>query len=794
MTSDEQTMVARYQRARMLLEGMYTSKLVQNDILFPHWIGQSDCFWYERRSKSGKHYRLVDTKTLTNEPAFDHKALGRALAEAVGQEIDVEDIPLNNVEITLSPPQVLFTSFDRRWVFEQGATICREVDAVPENWVLSPDGKQAIFTREFNLWVRDLTSGKERALTEDGEEDLVYAIEGENYGHSTDPWGRRAQVRWSPDGCRIFAVLRDTRQVKVVPVVQHVPLDGSLRPTVANYKIALPGDSHIPEYHLLTIEVTTGTIQLAHYPTIPVLNNGRGYFNVGMGWWNTDSRRAYFVDQARNYKKIKIVEFDTDTGETRILLTETSTTHLNLAPSIFDHPAFLPLPETSELIWWSERSGWGHLYLYDLETGTLKHPITAGDWLVREVLQFDSERRELFVQTTGRVTNRDPYYRDLCRIQIDTGEITTIVSSDHDYFVASKKSTTVFYAKVYGVDVDTTAGVSPNSNFTIVTRSRADQVPVSLLFDRQGKELCEIEKADISALPDGWQWPEPVKLKAADGKTDIYGLVYRPSNFSPKQSYPILASGYHCPASAIVPKGSFSNQPIFGMFYFNEIAMAELGFVVIQIDGRGTPYRDKAFLDECYGWPLSASKMEDEVAGIRQLAERYPYMDLERVGGICPGGGPGSILGLLEHPNFYKVGVSTIHYDYRLCPSTMNADKFGEASGPDTTHQFPEDLVGNLKGKLLLMYGMLDTGNLPATAFRLVEALQRANKDFDMLLFPRGHHSASDYQMRRVWDYLVKHLLGAEPPKEFNLKTSVDLNEILLKTDGNTNKLLSNKI
>ena len=371
-------MEARYQRASKLLKGMYTSDLVQNDILFPHWIEQTDCFWYERALKKGKQYRLVDAKPATNSEAFDHQALANALSEKVGQDVSAMNLPLNQVEICLSPRKVLFDAFDKRWSYEEGTESCCEVDAIPESWAVSPDGKQAVFTRDFNLWLRDMESGEERALTEDGEENLVYAVEGENYGHSTDPWGRRAQACWSPDGRQIFTVLRDTRQVKTIPVIQHVPLDASIRPTVETYKIALPGDLHIPQYHLLTIEVASGALHRANYPAIPALNNGRGYFNVGMGWWAKDSRRAYFVDQARDYKTVKVVEFDTHTGETRTLLTETSDTHVNLAPGSFDHPVCLALPETNELIWWSERTGWGHLYLYDLETRRIETPNYTG--------------------------------------------------------------------------------------------------------------------------------------------------------------------------------------------------------------------------------------------------------------------------------------------------------------------------------------------------------------------------------------------------------------------------------
>ena len=783
MTDEAQIMESRYQRAKTLLQGMHCGSLVKNDIIFPHWIDQSTTFWYERDLIIGKEYRLVDADTKSNELAFDHSELAKALRNAVNKDINSHNLPLKNVEIKISPRRIFFSAFDRRWMFDCNSGRCEEVNEWPEHWVISPDGNQALFRRDFNVWLRDLTSGEEWALTQDGVEDFAYAIDGENYGHSVDRWGVRAQASWSPDGHRIFTLLRDTRQVKSLPVVQHVPLDGTIRPKVSHYKIAFTEDTQVPEYHLMAIEVATGIVKKAHYPSIPVLNNSVGYFNIGMGWWSMDSRRAYFVDQARDYKTVKVIEFDTNTGETRVLFTEISTTNVSLSPSVFDHPTFIPLPASSELIWWSERTGWGHLYLYDLETGKLKHALTQGKWLVREVLEVDVERRELFVQTTGRTPGRDPYYKDLCRLHIDNCNLTTLVSSDHEYFVASKSQQTVRDAKLLGFDTDTTAGISHNYDFVVVTRSRADEVPVSLLIDRDGNELLSIETADVSNLPVGWQWPEPVKLEAADGKTDIYGLVYRPSDFSPEGSYPVLACGYYCEAGPIVPKGSFSNgSSVLGLFYFHAIALAELGFIVIQIDGRGTPYRDKAFMDDSYGWTRIASNLEDEIAGIRQLAEKYPYMDLDRVGIICPPVGPGAVWALLKHPEFYKVGVTGGHYDNRLTPS-MIGDKCNGVLEPVMLQEFPEHLVENLQGKLLLMGGMLDPGNPIACTLRLVNALQSANKDFDMILLPQSHHGASNYQIRRAWDYLVRHLLGKEPPKEFQLIAENDLSELFLNID-----------
>ncbi|MDA7853126.1 S9 family peptidase [Porticoccaceae bacterium] len=780
---DNNAMEARYQRAQALMHGMHTKNIALNATLFPHWIGESDCFWYERETKTGKQYRLVDAKKATNEIAFDHTVLGHALAKASGQTINADDLPITAVMITLSPLEVSFSAFGKQWVFEDKAKFCKEVETTykDKDWVISPDGKLAAFVRDFNLWVINLESGEERALTLDGEEFYVYAIVGEGWGQAVDSG---VQLQWSPDSKRIFTVQRDTRQVKTLPVVHHVPTDGSLRPSVTYFKISYPGDEHVPEYRLVVITVESGECREAKYRRIPVCRNGWGFFNAGLGWWATDSRRAYFVDQERGDQVIRVVELDAHTGVTRVLFEETSDTQINISANSEDYPLFLALPETSELIWWSERSGWAHLYLYDLETGEFK-PITEGDWLVRDVLHFDAECRELFVQTAARVPDRDPYYRDLCRIHVDTGEITTLISSDHEYLVITQKADPVVTANAYGYDVDAAAGVSPSGHFAVVTRTRADEVPVSLLLDRNGKEILKIETADVSALSDGWQWPEPVKLLAADGKTDIYGLIFRPSDFSPDKKYPVVNHVFNCPDVPWVAKGSFSSGgPFFGISYFDAAALAELGFIVVNIDGRGSPYRYKAFQDESHGRSSCASFLEDHVAGIRQLAKRYPYMDLERVGITTHTmTGSGAARGLLEYPDFYKVGVNGCLHDSRLMAASMWGDKYDGVSGPATEHEYPEQLVGNLQGKLLLMHGMIDVPCPPAGTFRLVEALVRAGKDFDMLLLPNLAHSMSSYVTRRGWDYLVKYLLGIEPPKEFKLTIDLDILMSTAETD-----------
>lgn len=774
---NEEDIKGKYQRAQSLLAGMLTNKIARNATLYPHWIETSDCFWYERELEDGKQYRLVDAKAATNEIAFDHHALGEALAKASGETVDVNNLPIKQLVFTLSPLTVTFSAFVKLWVFDEKTLACQAVETATaigsEQWVMSPDGKQAAFARDYNLWVRDLESGDERPLTSDGEEYFVYAAVGSAWGYETD---RGLQARWSPDSKRLFTVQRDTRQVKTIPIVQHVPKDGSVRPTVSHNRVAFPGDEHVETYRLLAIDVESGDPCEANYRHIPATRNCGGFFNDQLGWWAKDCRRAYFVDVPRDYKSVRVVEFDTDTGSTRIVFEETTDTHINLMLNQDEHPSFVPLTASDELLWFSERSGFAHLYLYDLETGALKNTVTEGEWLVRDVLHVDVERREVFVQTAGRVADRNPYYRDLCRVQIDTGALTPLTDSDHEYMVVFNGCMHSSLASAFGFAAKTATGVSPGGNFAVVTRSRVDEVPVSQLLDRDGKDILTLETADVSALPNGWQWPEPVKLLAADGLTELYGVVYRPSDFSPERNYPVVSHVFNNPELPWVPQGSFSNQPGFGYAYYDAAALAELGFVVVQIDGRGTNFRRKNFYTESYGWIPSAGNLQDHIAGLKQLAERYPYMDLGQTGITCHfTGGGGAVQGLLEHPEFYKVGVNGFLHDSRSMSATAWGDKYQGVSGPSSGHHFPEALAENLQGKLLLMHGMLDISCLPANTLRLVEALCKANKDFDLLMLPNQGHAIGGYHIRRAWDFLVRHLLEIEPPKGFKVEHQFDL-------------------
>ena len=759
----------RYERAAALECGEFGKSVAFNTTVYPHWIEGTSTFWYVREARHGQTYRLVDAKAGLNRSAFDHHSLACALTEASGEAVEADNLSLEKLTFSEDLSTCTFAAFSKTWVYDIAQKTCQEESRLPEQWRVSPDGRKAAFVRDHNLWVRDLSSGDEKPLTHDGERYNDYALSQPLLSHGYHQPSVSVEALWSPDSRSLFTVLIDIRKVEIgPPLVQHVPTDGSLRPKIlrADRRVAFPGDKHIPTYQLLAIDVDSGKNQFANYPPCPIhYPPYSGYFSGYRGWWDSDSRHGYFVDVERGGKTLNLVKFDTHTGATEQLFQETSEHFVTLMPISHTSTLILPLPESNELIWFSERSGTAHLYLYELASGKLKNPITQGDWLVRNVLHFDAKRRELTIQTAGRKRGRNPYYCDICRVNIDSGQITDLVSSDHEYVVTDQRSRISLWDK-------RAAGVSPCGEYVVTTRSRVDDVPVSLLLSRNGKEILTLETADISGLPENWQWPEPVMLKAADGKTDIMGVVFRPSDFDPQQSYPVL----DCTYGYVSPVGAFTNSHVQNRQYLSPAACAELGFIAVVIHNRGkdglrdvafNTYQDPHFPEV----PLFGAKAPkgDCVAGIKQLAERYSYIDLNRVGVIETGSQPQALAGMLSYPDFYKVGVSACSVaDARmLAAQGMNAI--------DDNAPKLEDLAGNFQGKLLIVTGMLEWACPVAMPFRLIEALQKANKRFDTLILPNLSHSRNGYVIQRSWDYLVQHLLSVEPPDDFRLITDRDL-------------------
>ena len=762
------TILSRYEQAQHFLQGCFSSRVVLNDAVFPHWITNSNIFWYIQGTQQGKAFRLFDAETASNTQAFDHDTLAKALSNAAGRTASADDLPLREVSIDISPLTVRFEAYGQRWVFDAQQGQCMTIEAEAPG-VVSPDGKKAVFIRDYNLWSRDQATGKEQALTEDGTSDYYYVDPQISAEYSF-------YAQWSPDSKYLFASKVDAREIAQRPFIQYnTPTQ---QPALHHFRMSYPGDEHTETNELFMIDVAAGAATAIDYPALFFSPYGEK-FHVDrrpLAWWSKCGTLLYFVDIARGADSIKVVELNIHAGTTRVLMEEASDTFVKLTHGLLDPPLLLPLPESNELVWFSETNNWGHLYLYDLTTGALKQTLTEGDWVVRKILHYDANRRELLLQTAGRDAAINPYYCDICRVNIDTGELTPVMTGDAELTTYQRSSFHVQARQMYAGDSMNVEGVSPNGRYVVVTRSRVDMVPESVLIDRDGSEIAIIETADVSGLPDGWNWPEPVKLKAADGETDIYGVVYRPPGFSPDQSYPVIdySSGFR--SSTFTPQGSFVNGYTADISYLGASAYAALGFIVVAIDGRGTPLRDKAFLDHHYGDPGSISEFSDRIAGMRQLAERYPYMDLDRVGITGVDGPENTVHGMLDHPEFYKVGIAHSYMDSRGSYPYLTESYDGVLPGKTrwSGTRYAEDRVEKLQGKLMLVAGLLDFTALTGI-FRLVDKLQEANKDFEFICMPSKGHDIHSYAERRSWDYLIQHLQGIEPPQEFQLANSTDL-------------------
>ena len=738
-----------------------------NQAVHPRWIDGST-FWYERETPEGKEYTLVDAGRGEKRPAFDHGALAAALAEETGQEMDASALPIVGVEI--EPPAVTFTSAGRFFRFEDGELT--ELDANPKDpsWLVSPDGSRAVYSKGHNLWLKHIASGEEKQLTSDGEPFHAY-------GATPNATGRpavRPEAVWSPDSRHVFTAQTDDRQVKSLPVIDFAPADGSIRPRVIDYRQALPGDEHVTRFRMTIIDTDTGKQTPIHYASLAAARMNDTPFGGNRAWWSTDSAAVYFVDILRGEREARVVTAARDSGLTRVVFRETTDTYLELGSNVYMPTFIVPLPESGEFAWYSEKSGWGHLYLHDAATGEEKRALTAGDWLVRDVLGVDREGRKLFLTIGGRRPDANPYFREVACVNLDTSELTVLSSGDDDRVVLSQGDFSLLILTVFGQDPGAVSGLAPGAAFYVETRQRPDRPNVTALMSADGEERMIVEEATPHTLPEDQPWPEPFSVAAADGETEIRGVMVKPSDFDEGRSYPVIDYIYGGPQVTNVPKSGHGSTASLSLD--SAASLAELGFVVVILDGRGTTERSRAFHETSYGRLQTASNLEDHVAGIRQLAERFPYLDAERVGitGVS-GGGYMAARGMLKFPEFFKVGVSIAgNHDQRLFWHSWGERYQGLLAGDNYLEQANLTHAANLEGKLLFIHGMLDFGVHPGGLFQLTQALMDANKVFDLVLMPQAGHALPGYAMVRMWDYFVRHLGGQEPPTGFSAKSSSD--------------------
>jgi dipeptidyl-peptidase-4 len=726
-----------YQRAEKFL-GYNTNPLVSNGAVQANWL-PGDRFWYRNQGANGAEFFLVDAARGTKAPAFNHAAVAAALTTAMGKPVTVARLPFAQITFAADVQSFSFDSDLKRWTCDVQGKQCTSVDrpqSVP-NSELSPDGKLAAFIRDHNLWVRDMTTGQDKQLTTDGVKDYGYATDNAGWTMSDRP-----VLKWSPDSRRIATFQQDQRKAGEMYLVNTV----AGHPTLKAWKYPLPGDELITMIERVIIDVDPVKVtrlkmgQDQHRSTLcDDVKCGGEWVDVQ---WSPDSSQVAFVSTSRNHQQANLRMADAGTGAIREVLEEKGETFLESGNGRVNWRA---LTGSNEAIWFSQKDNWGQLYLHDLQTGRQKSQLTSGEGNVTQLMRVDEAGRVLYYQGVGKERGRDPYFRHFYRQTMDGKPAQLLTPEDADHAIS----------------------LSPSGKFFVDNFSTPDQPTTSVLRDDTGKQVLQLQKMDISRLTaTGWKPPMPITVKDRGGVNELYGLLYRPTNFDPSKKYPIINNIYPGPQTGSVGSRQFSAARS------DAQAIAELGFVVVQIDGMGTPWRSKRFHAAYYG-NMGDNTLPDQVAGMKELASRYPWIDIDRAGIYGhSGGGFATAAAMFRYPDFFKVGVSQAgNHDNRVYEDDW-AEKWQgllqkNADGTTNYDNQANQLVAHqLKGKLLLAHGSMDA-NVPFySTLLVVDALIKANKDFDLIIFPnRGHGFGSEpYMMRRRWDYFVRHLLGVEPP------------------------------
>jgi dipeptidyl-peptidase 4 len=771
---------AAYARAQAV---MLTEEKVSNGAIFPHWVG-TDCFWYERADSDGQAYVMVDASLGTTTPLLHRRTIADALSRRFGGDIDASQLILANLRIASGGDHATFDAFGVSWTWTIATEVLdRAEKSLDRNWLASPDGARAAFVRDDNLWIRDIASGAERALTDDGTARYSYAEAPLATRTDRARVGARPEALWSPDSRLLLTIQTDERHVPDLPLIAYVP-EGGVRPRVDPNPISLPGDDKPTEFRVLIVDVASGKPTEARYPRLSAVRMNDTIFAAGLAWWSADSKTAWFVDIERYEQKAHIVACDVTDGCTRIVFSETTDTYVELSVNVYTPALVFPLIDTDELVWYSERSGHGHLYLYDLNSGTLKHPITSGNWQVRDVHHVDAVRREVFFTAAGISAAEDPYVVKPCIVGIDQGALQILSPEHGDHIIWRPGEYGLVMAALSGYDMNRISGVSPGGDFFVETIGTVDGLPHTVLRARSGTCIMVLEQA-TAQFPDWWQWPSPVTLKAADGTTDIYGILFKPYGFDPAQSYPVIDYIYGGPQVSYVPKSAFTGGSV-GDGLLVAAMLAQLGAFTLVIDGRGTANRERAFREASYGAIETASSLEDHISAIRQLADTHPQIDLDRVGVTgFSGGGYMAAMAALRFGDVFKVAVAGGgNYDQALFWHCWGERYHGPYQEALYEKQAAKTYADGLTGRLMIVHGLLDAGCHPAAVFQLVQALIDANKDVDLVLLPQIAHQMTGYGERRRLDYFVEHLFSSTPPRGIKLTTAQE--RIAERTAWNT--------
>ncbi|QES89223.1 S9 family peptidase [Rhizosphaericola mali] len=617
-------------------------------------------------------------------------------------------------------------------LFVEDTTTKKTPEKTPPT-VASPDSSKVAYVENYNLWIQDTKTKIKKQLTFDGVKDFGYATDNAGWQHSDN-----AIIKWSPDSKQITTFQLDER---AIPDMYLVSTNVG-HPTLSSFKYSLPADSILLMHQPVVIQTETGKLVcLKMNPDFHRGTNGDAFETTfGDAMWSQDGKELALASVSRDYKNVKIRIANTDDGNVREVFEENVATQYDGTPG--DTINWHYLPKSNEIIWYSERDNWGHLYLYDSNTGKVKNQITKGDWLVVAVLKVNEKKRKIYFTAAG-LQKENPYFESFCSVDFSgkNFKILTPEIGTHQIFI------------------------SPDESYVADIYSQPNVEPISILRKIDGEKLMDLEKADLSNLKvTGWQPPISVKLKAADGITDLYGLLFQPPHIDPEKKYPLVNYIYPGPQIGSIFSWNFDANS-----YDNE-ALPELGFYVLTLNGTGTPYRSKSFHDKSYG-DLSLNTLADQIAGIRQLSKIYP-IDTAKIGiWGHSGGGFATACAMFRYPDFYKVGISESgNHDNRNYTDGWS-DKYNGLTKNDNFATLANQLhAEHLKGKLLLAHGLMDDNVPPYNTFLVIDALEKANKDYDLIVFPNAVHSYREnqyYMMRRRWDYFVTNLLGRKHPNAF---------------------------
>ncbi|MEQ1553927.1 MAG: DPP IV N-terminal domain-containing protein, partial [Ferruginibacter sp.] len=680
--------------------GANLNKLIDRNLVKPQWLPDGN-FWYSVKTAIGVEYVLVNTKD------------GKRKTSTKKEEIITTN--LNNTK-----PSVKF------------------------NEVLSPDATKVAYIKNWNLYIKDIATKTEMQLTTDGEKDFGYATDNAGWTHSDN-----AILLWSPDSKKIATFKQDQRNVSTMYLVKTKV--GA--PELKEWKYPLPEDKEIVKIHRVIIDVNTGNIVKLktaaddHRSTLCDDISCSGSFDDNI--WSADGTKLAFVSTPRNHKTATLRIADATTGDVKDVLKEAVATQYE---SGWKSANWRYLPASNEIIWFSERDNWGHIYLYDVNTGKLKNQITKGNFVVTEILKVDEKNRTILFEGKGKEVGQNPYFNYYYMVDFGGKKIKLLTpeSGNHSF------------------------NLSDDGKYFVDNFSKQNEPNTAVLRDINGKLITQLEKADITRLvATGWKAPVPFTVKSANGAFDLFGIMYQPSNLDIAKKYPVVNYIYPGPQGGGVGSWSFS-----AIGYSDHQALAELGFIVVVIEGSCNPNRSKAFHDACYG-NMGDNTLPDQIEGLKQLQKKYSYLDLDKVGiWGHSGGGYATADAMFSYPDFYKVGISESgNHDNRNYEDDWGERYIGLIEGDNYKNQANQNHAKNLKGKLLIAHGNMDDNVPPSNSFLVADALIKANKDFDLVIFPNATHgygADSYYMMRKRWDYFVQHLQGAIPPKEFQIKIVAD--------------------